>query len=240
MYDHERSLVNKYSGRPFVLLGINNDEEADIAQEAVKTNNLNWRSWYDGSGSIAKAFAIVGYPTILLVDHNGVIRYRSPFEVDLDDAIAELVKEAEGDGVTGGAEPMPKLREFVDSTGEHKTVASYAGYADGNIALETEAGKTVQVPWSRLGLEDQQYVANQRLKAAGLGRIAKEENAFSFDQPQQFWDESGQHSITGTYITLDNGQAIIWQDDGAEVRVSWSKLSDEAKELIKEELKKRK
>ena len=89
-------------------------------------------------------------------------------------------------------------------------------------------------------MADQRYVANQRLKAAGLARIAREEIAFPFDQPQTFWDESGQHSIVGTYIALDGRSAVIWQEDGTEVRVSYSKLSDETKDLIKEEIKKRK
>ena len=240
MYGHERSLVNKYSGRPFVLLGVNTDEQAVIGAEAVESNNLNWRSWHDGSpgGPIARAFGVKAYPTILLVDHNGLILHRSP--QDLDGSIEEMVKAAEQDGMTGGAEPKPKLRVFVDSTGEHKTVAAYGGYADGMVALETEAGETVQVPWARLGLADRRYVANQRLKSAGLGRIASQEIPFSFDDPQQFSDVSGQHSITGTYITLDNRSVIIWQKDGSEVRVSYSQLSDETKDLIKEEIKKRK
>ena len=38
MYDHERSLVKKYSGRPFVLLGVNTDEQPDFAREAVHQN----------------------------------------------------------------------------------------------------------------------------------------------------------------------------------------------------------
>jgi len=243
MYDHERSLVNKYSGRPFVLLGVNTDPEPDTAQKAVQENNLNWRSWYDGApgGPISRAFAVVGYPTILLVDHHGVIQHRSPFgDVDMDEAIDQLVKAAEADGVTGGAEPKPKVREFVDSSGEHKTVASYGGFEAGNVALETESGSTIQVPWSRLSLADQRYVANQRLKEAGLSRIAKEEIEFPFDQPQTFWDESGQHSITGTYIALDGRSALIWQEDGTEVRVSYSKLSDETKDLIKQQIKQRK
>ena len=243
MYDHERSLVKKYSGRPFVLLGVNTDEQPDFAREAVHRNNLNWRSWYDGApgGPISQAFGVRGYPTILLVDHHGVIQHRSPFgDVDMDDAIESLVSAAEADGVTGGAAPKAKVREFVDSTGEHKTVASYVGFADGNAALETESGETVKVPWTRLSLEDQRYVANQRLKAAGLARIAKENILFPFDQPQTFWDESGQHSIVGTYIALDGRSAVIWQEDGTEVRVSYSKLSDETKDLIKEEIKKRK
>ncbi|MCH2179175.1 MAG: hypothetical protein MK106_10260 [Mariniblastus sp.] len=242
MYGHERSLVNEYSGRPFVLLGVNNDDEIQTAKKAVRDNNLNWRSWFDGKGGpIVGAFRVNAFPTILLVDHRGIIRHRSPFAegFDLDKVIAGLVQEAENAGVTGGAEPKPQVREFVDSTGEHRMMGSYIGFQDGQVALETESGKTLQIPWDRLGLDAQRYVANQRLKADGLGRIAKKEIAFSFDTPQQFLDSSGAHSIQGTFIALDGRSVVIWQTDGTETRVAWNKLSRETKDMIGEEIKKR-
>ena len=242
MYGHERSLVNEYSGRPFVLLGVNNDEEIETAKKAVRENNLNWRSWFDGKGGpIVGQFRVNAFPTILLVDHRGIIRHRSPFAegFNLDKVIAGLVKEAEGDGVTGGAEPKAQVREFVDSTGEHSMMGSYVGFQDGKVALETESGETLQIPWVRLGLEAQRYVANQRLKGDGLGRIAQKQIAFSFDTPQQFLDSSGAHSITGTFIALDGRSVVIWQTDGSEIRVGWNKLSRETKDMIGEEIKTR-
>ena len=231
MYGHERSLVKKYSGRPFVLLGVNNDDEIDTVRKAIAKNNLNWRSFYDGArGPIVKDYGIRSFPTIFLVDHTGVIRYKNVRGEKLDDAIEELVSEAEAVGITGGSEPKAKLREFVDSTGEHTTVAAYLGYEEGAIQLETEDGEEIEVPWSRLSLADQRYVARQRLMADGRKKIA--DTPFEFDQPMEFTDDSGQHSIRGTYICLDQTVTIIWDTDGKEVRVPWRKLSKSTKDAI--------
>jgi hypothetical protein len=99
MYGHERSLVAKYKGRPFVLLGVNQDEDAATLKKAQEENQLAWRSWYDGyrGGPIARAWGIDGFPTVFLIDANGVIRYAPPGvnEQELDRKIEELVKEAE-------------------------------------------------------------------------------------------------------------------------------------------------
>ena len=33
MYGHERSLVQRYQGRPFVLLGVNTDDDAETLKQ---------------------------------------------------------------------------------------------------------------------------------------------------------------------------------------------------------------
>lgn len=99
-FPHERSLVDHYSGRPFVLLGVNNDLDINVARQSVAKNKLNWRSWFDGGrpGPIAKQFDLDGWPTVYLIDAKGIVRYyccpiRSPAE--LEEVLETLVKEAE-------------------------------------------------------------------------------------------------------------------------------------------------
>ena len=230
MYDHERSLVEDYSSRPFVLLGINTDKEIKRVKDAVKKNNLNWRSWIDGStrGPICTQFAVRAFPTIYLVDHNGVIRYQG--RRDLDENIEKLVAEAEADGVTGGAEPS---REFVDITGKHKMKGSFVRYEDGDVVLMKEDGEELNVPWRKLSLEDRWYVANIRLNSSDLKHIAKRKIEFAFDEPETFVDVSGKHEMVGTYIGLFESKYIIWDENGREIRISRKKLNDETRDLIK-------
>ena len=40
MYPHERSLVQKMQGKPFVLLGVNSDKSRDTAKNATVTEKL--------------------------------------------------------------------------------------------------------------------------------------------------------------------------------------------------------
>jgi len=241
MYKHERSLVKDYSGRPFVLLGVNNDTKISRVKTAIKENDLNWRSWYDGKGGpIVRSYGISSFPTIFLIDHTGEIRHKNLRGSKLDAALEALVEEAEADGMSGGSEPTPQLREFVDSTGKYKVTAKLVGFESGSAVLETDSGEEKKVPWSRLSLEDQRFVANFRLVEMGLDRIAKQKLNFSFDNPIRFSDISGKYSIEGTYITINKGDAVIWNADGKEIRVKWKLLSEDTKDLIKQDTKARK
>src|SRR5688572_5472677 len=97
MYPHERSLVKRLEGKPFVLLGVNSDSK-DRLRRAMKKENLTWRSWWDGgntSGPIAKAWNVKGWPTIYVLDHKGVIRHRDLRDKELDEAIDAVLKELE-------------------------------------------------------------------------------------------------------------------------------------------------
>src|SRR6516162_3469857 len=101
MYPHERSLVKKMEGKPFVLLGINSDQTRDDLKKTIKDEKMTWRSWFDGpgtSGPIATKFKVRGWPTLYLVDQKGVIREKwvgSPGNETLDKAIENLVAEVE-------------------------------------------------------------------------------------------------------------------------------------------------
>ena len=94
MYDHERSLVQEYAGRPFALVGVNTDEDPDEIREVAREKNLIWRSFRDPGGQrISREYRIEFFPTIMLIDHKGVIRSINPNDIDLE--ISKLVKEAE-------------------------------------------------------------------------------------------------------------------------------------------------
>ncbi len=94
MIPHERSLVEKLKDKPFVLLGVNADFTLDAMKKIVKKEKVNWRSWFDGDGNkIAKLYRVSGYPTIYVLDHKGVIRFKDLREEELDKAIDLLIKE---------------------------------------------------------------------------------------------------------------------------------------------------
>lgn len=97
MYPHERSLVKRLEGKPFALLGVNSDPK-DRLKQVIKKENMTWRSWWDGgntSGSIASKWNVSGWPTIYVLDHKGVIRYKEVREKAMDDAVDALLKEIE-------------------------------------------------------------------------------------------------------------------------------------------------
>jgi len=102
MFAHERSLVENYQDRPFVLLGVSVDDRLEALQRMQKKERLNWRSWWDGPGGpIALRWKVQGFPTLFLLDHKGDIRWRHegvPSLKQMDELIEQLVKEAESEG----------------------------------------------------------------------------------------------------------------------------------------------
>jgi hypothetical protein len=100
-FPHERSLVERLKAKPFVLVGVNSDGEREKAKEKNGREKITWRSFWNGggiNGPISSAWNVWVWPTIYLVDANGMIRHKymkSPGDDILDTVIDALVKESE-------------------------------------------------------------------------------------------------------------------------------------------------
>ena len=102
MYPHERSLVQRLEGKPFVLIGVNSDTDKEKLKEAMEKEKITWRSFWNGpdgtDGPISERWNVHGWPTLYVIDAKGVIRHKhlgNPGDKKLDDEIEELLKEAE-------------------------------------------------------------------------------------------------------------------------------------------------
>ena len=76
MYPHERSLVARLADEPFTILGVNSDP-ADNYRAAIERENITWLSFWDGGstgGPIATRWGVRGWPTIFIIDHEGIIQ----------------------------------------------------------------------------------------------------------------------------------------------------------------------
>jgi thiol-disulfide isomerase/thioredoxin len=97
---HEKALSERYAGMPFAIVGVNGDPNEKAAMNAVAAHGITWRSFRDdrtGEPSISKAWKVRGWPTIYLIDGDGIIRKRwrnDPSPKEMDDAIANLLKAA--------------------------------------------------------------------------------------------------------------------------------------------------
>jgi hypothetical protein len=96
MYPHERSLVKELKDKPFALIGINSDQDRKQLKEVLKTEQITWRSWWDGgsaSGPIAVKWNVHAWPTTYVLDHKGVIRYKNVRGAAMTRAVITLLKE---------------------------------------------------------------------------------------------------------------------------------------------------
>jgi len=114
MVPHERELARRYAGRPFSIVGINGDADTRFGpkgeqiddrprlKEVLKKEQITWRSFKDylpkEKRQISHRWNVVEWPTVLLLDHEGVIRHLfrgMPDEQELDAAVAKLVAAAD-------------------------------------------------------------------------------------------------------------------------------------------------
>ena len=106
MFPHERSLVKKLSDKPFALLGINSDVNLEELKKVLEKEEITWRSFWNGpqgtNGPISKKWNVHGWPTIYVLDHKGVIRYKNVRGEKMEEAVEKLLKEQEGDAKKDG------------------------------------------------------------------------------------------------------------------------------------------
>ncbi len=95
MYPHERSLVARLKDEPFTILGVNSDP-ADNYRDAIERENITWPSFWDGgdtSGPIATMWGVRGWPTLYIIDHEGIIRDKNKRGEAMDEVVDRLLAE---------------------------------------------------------------------------------------------------------------------------------------------------
>jgi hypothetical protein len=95
MLPHEKALVKRLKEQPFALIGINSDGPADKLKDILNKNEITWRQAVDEStsGPLATKWNVSGWPTIYVIDAQGVIRYRDVRDKEMDDAVDKLLDE---------------------------------------------------------------------------------------------------------------------------------------------------
>ena len=103
-YPFERSLVERLKARPFVFLGVECDVHRDAVRKARDGGEITWRCWWDGGsieGPIATRWNVKGWPTIFIIDHKGVIRYKGLVTDAMAIAVDALLKERDQENAQG-------------------------------------------------------------------------------------------------------------------------------------------
>jgi peroxiredoxin len=100
LFPDERNLVDKFQNRRFAMLGVNTDDSRDALISVEREMKVTWRSWYDGpshgNGPITSQWNVSGFPTMCILDHKGIVRFKGNFNPEfLEQAIESLLDEAE-------------------------------------------------------------------------------------------------------------------------------------------------
>ncbi|MBK7642871.1 MAG: TlpA family protein disulfide reductase [Planctomycetes bacterium] len=72
---HLRELCVQHASEPFAILGIATDDDATRFRALSRQTQVNWPSIWDGgrTGPIAKLYRVSAFPTLFLIDAQGVI-----------------------------------------------------------------------------------------------------------------------------------------------------------------------
>jgi peroxiredoxin len=93
-----RALHKRYTKESsFVLIGISSDSEEEKWRAFTEKNQMVWPQYRDRDGKIQRTFGVQAFPTYIVIDHEGIVRFRSvgmnwERAANLDNAIKKQVK----------------------------------------------------------------------------------------------------------------------------------------------------
>lgn len=92
---HERELHACLKDKPFALLGVSCGDPLELAKETAKKHRMEWPCWWDGdetrSGPIQTDYDIQMWPSVFVIDAEGIIRAIDVHGADLDKAVDEAL-----------------------------------------------------------------------------------------------------------------------------------------------------
>jgi peroxiredoxin len=93
-----RSLHKRFSKEAsFMLIGVSSDSDEDKWKEFTTSEKMVWPQYLDRNREVQRAFGVRAFPTYIVIDHEGIMRFRSSGtswerSAYLNDAIKKYVK----------------------------------------------------------------------------------------------------------------------------------------------------
>jgi thiol-disulfide isomerase/thioredoxin len=171
-----RNLNKKYAGKPFQLVGVSSDDDEDVWKTYIQAEHMDWSQYIDLQGEVLHAFKVESFPTFVVLDKDGVIRFRQSGEGpttagDLEEAIGKYLKResdpklaaaaageaspAMNSGAPAGAATVatastatakPKENEKPDAASASAPSGIEGGVVSGNMYKNAALGMNYQFP----------------------------------------------------------------------------------------------
>jgi thiol-disulfide isomerase/thioredoxin len=92
-------LRKKYLNRPFQIVGISSDNNVQAWTNFIASHRMDWSECLDLSGEVQHLFDVNAFPTYVVLDGNGIIRFRQSgmgtlTEGEIEDAINKALKRS--------------------------------------------------------------------------------------------------------------------------------------------------
>lgn len=72
-----RALHKRYEKERFVMIAISSDREAETWRAFTAKNQMVWPQYRDRDSKVQRAFDVRAFPTYIVIDHEGITRFRS-------------------------------------------------------------------------------------------------------------------------------------------------------------------
>jgi len=107
-----RNLNKKYAGKPFQLIGVSSDDDEDVWKTFIAAQHMDWSEYIDLSEQVLQAFKIESFPTYIVLDKDGVIRFRQSglsdsTQGELEDAVNKALKRESNPKLAAAAAAAP-------------------------------------------------------------------------------------------------------------------------------------
>lgn len=184
-----RNLNKKYSGKAFQLVGVSSDEDEDVWRTYIDDQHMNWSEYLDLSGDVQLAFKIESFPTYIVLDKDGVVRYRQSglgdsTQGDIEDAINKALKR-NSDPALLAAASAPPVSTPASSTGDlpagtrnsdHGTTnAQQAQTGAGGFYRNNDLGFSFEFPQGWIAANTESLAAvNERNEAAAKAALLQQ------------------------------------------------------------------
>lgn len=87
--------MERLKGKPFALIGVNSDAlDRETLKKKLTEKEITWRNALEGEAkTVSRKLGINGWPTVLVLDATGKVRYVDARGGDLDRAVEALLME---------------------------------------------------------------------------------------------------------------------------------------------------
>ena len=170
-----RNLNKKYAGKPFQLIGISSDDDEDVWKTFISAQHMDWSEYIDLSGGVLESFKVESFPTYVVLDKDGVIRFRQSglgpsTEMELEEAINKALKrESDPKLAAAAAAAQPALDS--NNSGSSSTASPRAAVSNASPpkpATKDNAKPDEDSARAPAGIEDGSVLGNV-YKNAALG-----------------------------------------------------------------------
>jgi hypothetical protein len=88
-------MVKTFSDKPFQLLEVNSDDDPGAVKDRMKADGNTWPCWFDEGreGPIHRRWNVTSWPTIVVLDGRGVIRFKDLRDDPLQKAVEQLLQK---------------------------------------------------------------------------------------------------------------------------------------------------